>query len=51
VKTSLYSIASQVSYSDRRQTAKFDLFVIVISLILVTATDKLNATLLEIPFA
>ena len=51
VKTSLFSIACRVSHSDRRQTAIFDLLVILISLVLVTATGKLNAILLENPLA
>lgn len=47
----MVSVASRVSDSHRRQTAIFDLLVVVlISLILVTAKDKLNAILLEIPF-
>lgn len=51
VETSLVSVASRVSDSHRRQTTIFDLLVVVlISLILVTAKDKLNAILLEIPF-
>ena len=51
VKTSLFSIACRVSHSGRRKTAIFDFLEILISLVLVTATDKLSAILLENPLA